>query len=397
MRCVPYWPRAATRLSALLLAALLAGGASACASTAAIVPATPTPTSMPTLLPGSAGRIAPAAQMTVQRASHTATRLQDGKVLVVGGFKADGIFLASAELYDPATQTFVETGRTAAPHTSHTATLLPNGKVLVAGGSYGQPQQTAELYDPATGRFGPVTGMPPDLRDGFTATLLTTEKVLLAGGYSTHGGYAARGDILASAELYDPTTNTIRPAGRMTTPRAGHTATLLADGRVLFAGGYTSQGVTASAEIYDPATGAFAPTGQMAVKRHKHAAVRLEDGHVLIAGGSDERDYEGRYSSMELYDPAKGAFTATVSMGAARYKLDGAVALLADGEALIAGDGARAEVYDPAARAMRPVAGLIDAARFFATATLLADGRVLIAGGYDGAVRTTAQAWLFVS
>ena len=56
----------------------------------------------------------------------------------------------------------------------------------------------------------------------------------------------------------------------------------------------------------------------MAVKRHKHAAVRLEDRHVLIAGGSDERDYEGRYASMELYDPAKGAFTATVSMGAAR-------------------------------------------------------------------------------
>jgi hypothetical protein len=99
---------------------------------------------------------------------------------------------------------------------------------------------------------------------------------------------------------------------------------------------------------------------------------------------------------MELYDPASGVFTATVSMGAARYKIDGAVTLLADGEALIAGDGARAEVYDPAARTMRSVNGLIDAARFFATATLLADGRVLIVGGYDGAVRTTAQAWLFV-
>jgi N-acetylneuraminic acid mutarotase len=278
---------------------------------------------------------------------------------------------------------------------SHTATRLQNGKVLVAGGSYGQPQQTAELYDPATGRFSLVTGMPPDLRDGFTATLLATGKVLLAGGYSTRGGYAARGDILASAELYDPTTNTIRPAGRMVTPRAGHTATLLADGRVLFTGGYTSQGVTASAEVYDPSDGAFTPTSHMATKRHKHAAVRLEDGHVLIVGGSDERDYDGRYASMELYDPAKGAFTATVSMGAARYKIDGAVTLLTDGEALIAGDGARAEVYDPAARTIHPVAGLIDAERFFATATLLADGRVLIAGGYDGAVRATQQTWLF--
>jgi hypothetical protein len=333
--------------------------------------------------------------MSVQRASHTATRLRDGKVLMVGGFKADGVFHSSAELYDPATHAFVETGHTAVTHTSHTATLLPDGRVLVAGGSYGQPQQTAELYDPTTGRFGSVTGMPPELRDGFTATLLATGKALLAGGYSTRGGYAARGDILASAELYDPTTNTIRPAGHMVTPRAGHTATLLPDGRVLFTGGYTSHGVTASAEIYDPTTGAFTPTGQMAIKRHKHAAVRLEDGQVLIVGGSDERDYDGRYASMELYDPAKGAFSATVSMEDARYKIDGAVTLLADGQVLIAGDGAQAELYDATTRTVRLATGCMDAARFFATATLLADGRVLIAGGYDGAVRVTGQTWLF--
>jgi Galactose oxidase, central domain len=294
MRYILYWRGAATRLGALLLIGLLAGGAFACAPAVATEPAPPTPT----LPPGSDGRIdghgiAPGASMRTARASHTATRLRDGKVLVVGGFKADGVFLTSAELYDPATHTFLETGHTAVAHTSHTATLLPNGKVLVAGGVYGQPQQTAELYDPATGRFGPAPGMSPERRDGFTATLLATGEVLLAGGYSVHGGYAARGDILDSAEIYNLTTNTFRPAGRMITPRAIHTATLLADGRVLFTGGFTPQGVTASAELYDPATNTFAPTGQMTAKRQKHAAVRIEDGRVLIVGGSDEHDYGG--------------------------------------------------------------------------------------------------------
>jgi Kelch motif/Galactose oxidase, central domain len=392
MRCILNWRGATSRLSALLLIGLLAGGALACAPTEATAPTTATPT----LAPGSAGRIAPAAQMTVQRACHTATRLRDGKVLVVGGFKVEGLFLASAELYDPATHAFVETGHTAVAHTCHSTTLLPDGKVLVMGGNYDQPQQTAELYDPATGRFSPATGMPPELRDGFSATLLATGEVLLAGGYSVHGGYAARGDILESAVLYNPTAHTFRPAGRMTTARAGQTATLLEDGSVLFTGGFTSQGVTASAEIYDPATGAFAPTGQMTAKRHKHAAVRLEDGQVLIVGGSDERDYEGRYASMELYNPTSGAFSETVPMQAARYKIGDTVTVLADGEVLIAGDGAQAELYDPGARTVRPVAGLMGASRFSATATLLVDGQVLIAGGYDGAVRTTERTWLFV-
>jgi hypothetical protein len=334
--------------------------------------------------------------MTVQRACHTATRLQDGRALIVGGFKVEELYLTSAEIYDPATHAFVETGHTAVAHTCHSATLLPNGKVLIAGGGYGQPRQTAELYDPATGQFSPAPGMPPDLRDGFSATLLATGEVLLAGGYSVHGGYAARGDILDSAVLYNPAANTFRPARRMVMPRAGQTATLLADGRVLFTGGYTSQGVSASAEIYDSATGAFTPTGQMTARRQKHAAVRLKDGQVLIVGGSDERDYDGRYASMELFDPASGAFTATVPMGAARYKIGDTVTLLADGKVLFAGDGARAELFDPNVRTVRPVTGLMDAARFSATATLLANGQVLIAGGYDGAVRVTERTWLFL-
>src|SRR5262245_51313447 len=107
MRCVPYWPRVAVRLSAPLMALLLAGGASACDSTTATTSATP--------------QIAQAARMTVQRACHSATRLRDGRVLVVGGFKVEELYLTSAELYDPATHAFVETGHTAVAHTCHSA------------------------------------------------------------------------------------------------------------------------------------------------------------------------------------------------------------------------------------------------------------------------------------
>jgi hypothetical protein len=183
--------------------------------------------------------------------------------------------------------------------------------VLVAGGSYGQLQQTAELYDPATGRFSPVIGMPPELRDGFTATLLATGKALLAGGYSTHGGYAAYGEILASAELYDPTTNTIHPAGRMTTPRAGMPATLLADGES-FRGGYTSR-VTASAGLRHYHRNAFAATISMEAALRSATRCRTREWRVLIADGV----------RAELYKP--DARTVRLSLGSwtQRFPADG--------------------------------------------------------------------------
>src|SRR5262252_3904312 len=132
MRCVPYWPRVAVRLSAPLVAALLAGGASACDSTTITASATP--------------QIARAVRMTVQRACHSATRLQDGRVLVVGGFKVEELYLTSAELYDPATHAFVETGYTAAPRTCHSATLLQDGKALIASAYDGALRVTEQTW-----------------------------------------------------------------------------------------------------------------------------------------------------------------------------------------------------------------------------------------------------------
>lgn len=153
--------------------------------------------------------------------------------------------------------------------------------------------------------------------------------------------------------------------------------------------------VLASAEIYDPVTGTFRRNGNMTMIRHKHAAAVLRDGKVLIIGGSDARDGRGRYASAEVFDPTTGTFAAVHAMNAERFKFTYAVVVLRTGEVLVAGGAERAEVYNPATNRFRNSAGSVGADLSFSTATLLRDGRVLIAGGYDSRIQPTAGAWLY--
>ena len=281
---------------------------------------------------------------------HTATLLPNGKVLLAGGFvnsvwDYSGISGSynGATLYDSATGVFSGTGNMTANRGDHTATLLANGKVLIAGGADQDPTGTglasAELYDPSTGTFT-QTGSMAVGRFLHTATLLQNGKVLIVGGALT-----STSDPVATAEVYDPATGIFTMTGAMATAREQHTATLLADGRVLIVGGTTSTGTgdpTATAEVYDPSTGSFSVTGSMAAARTSHTATLLPSGKVLVAGGGDEN------STAEVYDPATGSFSITGGMEIGRS--GHTATLLPNGSVLVAGGGifaglASAELY----------------------------------------------------
>lgn len=368
----------------------------------AVGPPAPTPeaTPRPTLGPGFTWTGVPVFEHD-GRTGMTATLMLDGRVLVTEGCET------TAALYDPATGTFQPTGSLSSPRFFATATRLADGHVLIAGGyDCGRGGQdgvwaTAEVYDPARGTFTP-TGSMGVPREFHTATLLPDGRVLIAGGFTapapTGIGTMTLASVrtaesststLARAELFDPATGTFSPTDTMRAARMHHTATALADGRVLLVGGGgESQASSASAEIYDPTLGTFRTTGSLATGRWLHSATRLLDGRVLVVGGRSPADAVHR--SAELYDPSSGRFGSAGQLGEGRQ--EHTATLLPDGHVLVVGgfwsDGsswrvlASAELFDPAALAFGD-AGSIGAPRSGHSATALADGRVLIAGGSD--------------
>jgi Kelch motif len=341
------------------------------------------------LLSMTVGSASGGTAMTTPRAAHTATLLESGEVLIAGGCSVDGCELddrgRTTELFDPRAGSFRPGPQLLRPRVGHAAVRLRDGSVLVVGGWSGsKPTAAAELYAPGHGfsRLPPMTTP----RGGFSATLLPDGRVLIAGG--TNGRRTLR-----SAELFDPRSASFRVTGSMRSARASHAAAVVQGGRVLVAGGSSDGRVLASAEIYDTRRGGFTRTGAMALPRHKHAAVSLRDGAALVVGGSNERDFHGRYRSAEVYAPRNGRFVRVGRMSQARFKLPDAVVRLPSGRVLVAGGARRAELYDPPTRRFRRAG---DAAPMlsFSTATLLRDGRVLVAGGYDDRIAVTSRAWL---
>ncbi len=338
------------------------------------------------------GSVSMIAEMRKGRAAHSSTLLGSGKVLVVGGFASGENGMKSAEIFDPVTGAFSPTSDMNVARASHSATRLRNGRVLIAGGFNGNYIDGAELYDPATGRFSPAGKMTRP-RSEHQAVLLADGRVLIAGGVGT--GWT----FLANAEIYDPVANTFTATGSMTTPRESHTATLLTDGRVLVAGGHKDRRaaitIYSSTEIYDPAKGTFTAAADLTVRRHKHDALLMDDGQVLIVGGSDERDSRGAYTTVEIYDPKTNRTRPVGDMNASRYKLQGTTILLPDGRILIAGGSTQAEIFDPRSNSFIVARGQFESARLFATATLLPNGNVLIVGGYDDRLAVSQKAWMY--
>ncbi len=351
-------------------------------------------------IPMTTGALQPVAGLNQARYAHAAALLADGRVLVTGGVGPEFVSLASTEVFDPATNRFTAFAPMLAQRASHAATRLNNGQVLITGGFQDvRPRvtlSTAELFDPATGSFR-QTGRMTAPRESHKATLLRDGKVLITGGHDRTGRH------LASAEIYDPATRRFTPAGSMLTPRSDHVATLLGNGMVLVTGGMTNAPAEtltlSSAELFDPVKRVFSAVGSMHTVRAKHSAALLPDGKVIVMGGTDVRLGRGKKASAELYDPAKRQFAQTGNMNTARYKIRDAVVVLRDGRVLVVGGGTQVEVYDPASGVFRLVKGDLGAARHYATATLLNDGRVLFAGGYatgsNAGLIAEAGAWIY--
>jgi hypothetical protein len=340
--------------------------------------------------------------LSAPRSDHTATRLLDGRVLVVGG-----AFGVEPELYDPIAGTWGRTGAEVCPWRGgqSTATLLSDGQVLVAG-------ECAELYDPIAGTWS-LAGNMNQPRVLHTATRLADGRVLVAGGQSfvdpdSCWDYCAPVGPPA-VEIYDPVARTWTVTGPLIQPRDTHTATLLPDGRVLVVGGIArSENETWSppnAEIFDPLQGRWTNTGMLAHPRSFHTATLLPNGKVLIAGGLpiETRTREPELKSSEILDPATGTWSAAGDLNFPRF--DAVATSLSNGDVLVTGGTilvtsptfgyqiSDPEVYDTTSGKWLPVGRQIYR-RSRHTATLLQDGRVLVAGGrYElgGSALATAE------
>jgi N-acetylneuraminic acid mutarotase len=334
---------------------------------------------------GGVGLWSRAAGLVTGREEHTATLLRNGDVLVTGGRDGSNNVLASAELYHPATNRWTPSASMAASRYDHTATLLPNGNVLVLGGLAGPlpfgSLASSELYDPTANSWSAAAPMILS-RARHTATLLADGRVLVVGGLSLvvrEGGLVP--SQVTDAEIYDPAANRWSTTGPMGFSRLDHTAVRLADGRVLVAGGEGEGPVLNSTEIYDPTTNRWISAAPMAVGRRGHTATLLPDGDVLVVGGiGSTPDLETlSLRSGEIYDPRTNLWVTVAST--AEVHVEHTATLLDNEVVLVLGlsGGSRPEVYDLAHNTWSIAGPLMD--RDHHTATRLGNGKVLIVGG----------------
>jgi len=351
-----------------------------------------------------------AADLLYQHVLHTATLLQDGRVLVAGGTNGQGAATASCELFDPTSNRWIRAASMGSARAAHSATLLSDGSVLVAGGEAGlnvfpvEILASAEIYHPASNSWTVAASMHVPRRSQ-VATRLHDGRVLVIGGTTVASGSPLPAAQQEQAEVYDPKRDRWSLAGTGLPALSDQAATLMPNGTVLVTGGSTDSGfASAGAEVFDPATNRWQPTTwPMATPRYGHTASLLPDGRVLLVGGRTSQpqisgafDYPNNtlLTTSEIFD-VRGNIG--VRVGYSKIpRLGHTATLLRTGHVLVVGSAyssnADAQVLDPANTEQWLSTGLrMD--RYFHTATTLDDGRVLIAGGFG--VGSPMTAWIF--
>ncbi|MBK8482578.1 MAG: hypothetical protein IPL40_15670 [Proteobacteria bacterium] len=266
--------------------------------------------------------------MRIARRAHEAVRLTDGRVLVMGaiggpvGGSAGSSILRSAEVYEPSTGTWSSAGSVLVQRYGHTALRLRDGRVLVVGSHSGSVdgQRSTELYDPATGRWS-TTGSTATGRMRAGLVELEDDRVLVVGGYVSR----------TSCEVWSPVSGTWAPVGSTIVTRDRNALLLarLSQGRVLVAGNNFGE---SRAEIFDPAAAGWRTTGALSARHFNGVGVQLDNGEVIFGGGIGP---ESLTSSLERYDEVSETWSVVGALGSIRSMAAGVP--LEDGGALFLG------------------------------------------------------------
>lgn len=304
-----------------------------------------------------------------------------GNVDITPYYNGDQVGAATTAPF-PATNPLVSVGTLKTPRVNHTATLLSNGRVVIASGETGSTSvvtaiSSVEIYDPTSRSFdNEGTMIMP--RSNQTATLLANGTILFAGGQDELG------NALSSAEIYDPATSTSVLTGPMTTPRISASAVALDDGRVLIAGGSNGSDPLGSVDIFDPSSGTFSSMGSVSKVSGALTATRMLDGRILLAGGDAS---SGSSYIADVFDPLAGGVVSSAPMAISHGNATSC--LLSDGTVMVVGGlddskqvNSTAEIYNPTNDSFESPIQLLDG-RAFNSTTVLPNGSVLLAGGVD--------------